>query len=103
MTDEERAAIYAAMDEDDNESIQTINTIVPNKGVLVDGTPVPTLEYVRHLERVIKTQDENIKRIERQLARVTSLLRTHRSSIHGQNSRINDVARELEQKIDRRD
>ncbi len=111
IDDKTRAAIYAAMtdDEEAEDSIGTklmpidesrdFTTVIVNE----KKVQVPTLEYTRRLEQTIQQQGRTIQRFERQFNRMASLLRTHRSSLNGQSNRINDVVRDLDSKIDRRD
>lgn len=110
-SDETRADIYAAMIDDDDDGAPASNVITSTENtknfttILVNDSKVqvPTLEYVRRLEQTITTQNALLQKLERQLNRVNSLLRNHRSTIHGQANRINDVIRDLDSKIDRRD
>lgn len=113
--DANRAAIYAAMmdaEEDEVERKRSKNPLFQQSDAartvtipLADGqsVEVPSMAYVRELERLIRAQATLLDKFERQFHRVEHKLRTHRSAINGHNSRINDVGRELDQKIDRRD
>lgn len=111
IDDKTRAAIYAAMtDDDDTEEVVGIKLMPTDDSrdfttVIVNDkkVQVPTLDYMRRLEQTIQQQARTIQRFERQFNRMASLLRTHRSSLNGQSNRINDVVRDLDSKIDRRD
>jgi hypothetical protein len=111
---EDRADIYAAMAAAEEEEAAERSARNPftkraniSDTILVpmgDGTAeVPSMDYVRRLERMVREQARIIERFERQFHRIDAKLRTHRTTINGQSSRINDVNRELDQKIDRRD
>ena len=110
LTDEERAALYAAMremedepDEDGNPS-QEFHVPTSSKDVatLAGGTMVPTLAYIQKLEQIVTQHQKTIDRHERSFARLASAIRGNRSSLQQQSSRVNDISRDLDNKIERR-
>ncbi len=111
LTDEERAALYAAMreiedetDDEDDKLSQEFHVPKSSKDVatLAGGTMVPTLAYIQKLEQIVKQQQKTIDRHERSFARLASAIRGNRSSLQQQSSRVNDLSRDLDNKIDRR-
>lgn len=64
---------------------------------------VPTITYVRELERLVREQARKIEKFEREFHRISAKMRQQRIIAHGQNNRLNDVVRDLDYKIDRRD
>ena len=117
MTDNgDRSDIYAAMAEMEEEEAAERSKANPfaqyrqqakDRSVTVrvgEGTAeVATTAYVRELERLVRDQARKIEKFERQFHRIAASMKNQRSQLHGQNNRINDVVRDLDQKIDRRD
>jgi hypothetical protein len=115
INEEDRASIYAAMadmEEEETAERKARNPFTRGKDSgksvsvpLGDGksADVPSMEYVQGLERIIRAQAQTIEKFERAFHRIDAKLRTQRAHINGQSGRINDVNRELDQKIDRRD
>jgi septal ring factor EnvC (AmiA/AmiB activator) len=64
---------------------------------------VPTVEYVENLEKKIAQQERTIFEQSRQLKRIESSLIILKQSIRKNNSNLNEIALDLDYKIDRRD
>lgn len=114
----EWADIYAAMAEDDEAESDAARLnkplVNPAHLNLQGGQSVPfpvgdrtidvaTLAYVRRLERVVQTQDLAIKKMERMFRALEQSLRQTRTVANNGQSRLAEMSRDLEQKIDRRD
>lgn len=116
MTD--RADIYAAMEADEeaasDEARLSKPMVNPAHLNLFGGQSIPvpvgdkmidvaTLAYVRRLERIVQTQDLAIKKMERMFRALEQSLRQTRTVANNGQSRLTEMSRDLEQKIDRRD
>jgi hypothetical protein len=116
MTD--RADIYAAMEADEDAASDEARLnkplVNPAHFNLTGGQSVPfpigdktidvaTLAYVRRLERIVQTQDIAIKKMERMFRALEQSLRQTRTVANNGQARLAEVARDLDQKIDRRD
>lgn len=108
-----RAEILAAMAADDEDEFEETGTSETSFGV--DGNArmatirvgdksvqVPTLAYVTSLENIIRAQSRELKKHERQFARISAALRNQRMTSNQQNNELNTVWQELDSKIDRR-
>lgn len=111
MNKDERAEIYAAMTELDEDDIFKSTTVLSKTNALFttillpDGKPiaVPSVEYVQSLEKLLIQLREQLKKHERFFNRIDAKFRTHKSVINGHSNKMNDMDREMKQKIDRRD
>ena len=111
MTEEQtRAAIYAAMADEDSGSIPEMPSVSQASAgqtymLELNGARVElvTVDYARRLEQTINAQARVIQQMQRQFARVASTLRDHRQTNSRIMNQIGDVARDLDYKIDRRD
>jgi hypothetical protein len=86
-------------------------SLEPNEGVeksskkiatLPSGTLVPTLLYIQSLESVIRQQQKTIDFHKRELGRIYALLSQQRAVTNKNTTRIAEVERDMDNKIDRR-
>lgn len=114
----DRADIYAAMDQDEEDAADaaemarplihggTLNLHGGKSAPLVVGEKVidvATLVYVQRLEKLVQEQGLALKKQERLLRSFAQMARANRSIGASNHNRLNEVAHELDQKIDRRD
>lgn len=109
LTEADRRALLAAQYQNDDEDEDIggaagLHTFRPNEqmAILADGTQVPTLIYVQRLEQLVRQQQKSLDRLQRELARLNSAVARQRQSLNLHSSRIGDMGRELDSKIDRR-
>lgn len=112
---EDRAAIYAAMaEEDDNTDITdderkrlfsplfgspaSIPVVVGDRSV-----DVATIAYVKRLERLLIQQGIEIKKLHAAMRAMSISQRQNTLQLHAQNNITNDLKHELDNKVDRRD
>ncbi len=114
----DRSEIYAAMDQqtDDDEDAAYLAKPLIGGGILNlnGGKSVPvqvgektidaaTLAYVQKLEKIVHEQGLALKKQERLLKSFVQMTKTTRTQAAASHNRLNEVSRELDQKIDRRD
>jgi hypothetical protein len=117
MTDD-RADIYAAMGDEDDDAADAAMMAKPliSGGTLNlhGGKSVPvivgdksidaaTLAYVQRLEKIVQEQGLAIKKQERLLRSFAQMTRHNRTLAANTHNRLTEVSHELDSKIDRRD
>lgn len=117
LSEDARADIYAAMAEDEDEAEDArhyAKPLISGGAVNLTGktvqvqvgdkmVEVATGAYVRRLEQIVQEQDRAMKRQERLLRALGALVRQQRTAANHHATKINDVQRSLDNKIDRRD
>lgn len=105
------ADVYAAMLDDEESEIDTKKELKPISAPFGAKPSVPlvhdnksymvaTYQYVLELERIVKRQQTEIKKLERAITNISQSLSSIRNAADRQ---LQDVRRNLDNKIDRRD
>lgn len=118
MDNEPWADIYAAMadGEEEENAARAMDKPLINPGQLnlfggksaplVVGSTVvdvATLAYVQRLEKIVQTQDQAIKKLERTARAMEQSLRQTRTVANNGQGRLAEIARELDSKVNKRD
>ena len=112
--DYEASDIYAAMSEIDDDVVDAkrftkplvgggaMNFVGKTVSVETNGktVDVPTTVYVEKLENVIRRQEQAIAKLEHQVRTINYLFRSQKTVVA---KTLNDLRREVDNKIDRRD